>query len=287
MSYKFIEKHRSEFLVEKMCEVLGVSRSGYYRWRKKPLSDRQKEDERIVVKIRESHKRSKATYGSPRITKDLRATGLKCGENRVARLMRKNGIVAKTKRKFKVTTNSKHKLPVAENLINGDFRVSTPNRVWVSDITYIWTREGWLYLLVILDLFSRKIVGWSLSASPKAEIVIRALKQAVGRRTPKDGLVFHSDRGFQYASNNVVETLKHYRMVQSMSRKGNCYDNAVVESFFHTLKTELVYGQTYRTREGAMQSIFEYIEVFYNRQRRHSYLEYLSPVAFEELAMAA
>ena len=287
MKYKFIEKHRSEFLVEKMCEVLKVSRSGYYRWKKKPVSDREQEDERIVVKIRESHSRSKERYGSPRITRDLRADEVMCGENRVARLMRENEIVAKTKRKFKVTTDSEHKLLVADNLLKGDFTVSTPNRVWVSDITYIWTREGWLYLLVILDLFSRNIVGWSLSTRLKSELVTSALKQAVGRRNPADGLILHSDRGCQYASQHVLEALKKYGMVQSMSRKGNCYDNAVAESFFHTLKTELVYGQTYSTRDKARQSIFEYIEIFYNRQRRHSYLGYLSPLDFEQMLMAA
>ena len=235
----------------------------------------------------ESHKNSRGAYGSPRITDELRSKGTKCGENRVARIMKVNGIVAKTAKKFKATTNSKHNLPVAENLLDQNFVSEQPNTVWVSDITYIPTGEGWLYLAVILDLYSRQVIGWAMSDRLTSGFVIKALYQAVGRRKPGTGCVFHSDRGVQYASSDFRDVLKAYGFIQSMSRKGNCYDNAVAESFFHTLKTEHVYDYRYETRAEAIQSVFEYVEMFYNRQRRHSALGYRSPVSFELEAMAA
>ena len=287
MKYWFIGQHSSTHGVQQMCRVIAASRSGYYRWKKQPQSNRQKENEKILVEIKESHKNSKRAYGSPRIVEDLKANGMKCGKNRVARLMKINGIAGKAKKKFKATTNSKHSLPVAENLLNQNFVAEKPNTVWLSDITYIPTLEGWLYLVVIIDVFSRQVVGWGLSDRLTSGFVVKALYQAIGRRHPGSGCIFHSDRGIQYASADFRDVLKAYGFIQSMSRKGNCYDNAVSESFFHTLKTEHVYDYRYETRAEARQSIFEYIEMFYNRQRRHSALGYRSPVSFELEAMAA
>ncbi len=287
MKYWFMDQHRSAHGVQKMCRVIGASRSGYYRWKKQPQSQRQEENEKILMEIRESHKNSSRVYGSPRITEDLQAQGTKCSENRVARLMKAHGIVAKTVKKFKATTDSKHSLPVAENLLKQNFAAAKPNTVWVSDITYVWTSEGWLYLAMILDLYSRQIVGWSMSDRLTSEFVIKALYQAIGRRRPAFGCIFHSDRGVQYASIDFKAVLEGNGFIQSMSRKGNCYDNAVAESFFHTLKVEHVYDYRYETRAEATQSIFEYIEMFYNRRRRHSALGYRSPVSFELEAMAA
>jgi len=287
MKYWFMDQHRSSHGVQKMCRVIGASRSGYYRWKRQPQGKRQKENEKILMEIRESHKNSRGAYGSPRITEDLQANGTKCSENRAARLMKNHGIVAKTAKKFKATTNSKHNLPVAENLLNQDFKAEKPNTVWASDITYVPTIEGWLYLAVILDLYSRQVVGWAMSDRLTSDFVIKALYQAIGRRKPGAGCIFHSDRGVQYASSDFRDVLNRYGFIQSMSRKGNCYDNAVAESFFHTLKTEHVYDYRYETRAEAIQSIFEYIEMFYNRQRRHSALGYRCPVLFELEAMAA
>jgi len=287
MKYWFMDQYRSTHGVQRMCRVIGASRSGYYGWKMQPQSKRQKENEKILMEIKESHKNSHRVYGSPRITEDLQAKGTKCGKNRVARLMKVHGIIAKAKKKFKATTNSKHNLPVADNLLNQDFVAEKPNTVWVSDITYIWTLEGWLYLAVILDLYSRQVVGWAMSDRLTANFVIKALHQAIGRRNPVRGCILHSDRGIQYASADFRDVLNSYGFIQSMSRKGNCYDNAVAESFFHTLKTEHVYDYRYETRAEAIQSIFEYIEIFYNRQRRHSAIGYRSPVSYELLAMAA
>lgn len=282
-----MDQHRSTHGVQKMCRVIGASRSGYYRWKKQPQSKRQKENEKILVEIKDAHTNSRRVYGSPRIAEELQGKGIPCGENRVARLMKINGIAGKAKKKFKATTNSEHALPVAENLLNQNFKAEKPNTVWVSDITYIRTMEGWLYLAVILDLFSRQVVGWAMSDRLTSGFVVRALYQAIGRRHPASGCIVHSDRGIQYASKDFRDVLSAYGFIQSMSRKGNCYDNAVAESFFHTLKTEHVYDYRYETRAEARQSIFDYIEMFYNRQRRHSALGYRSPVSFEIEAMAA
>lgn len=287
MKYWFMDQHRSTHGVQKMCRVIGASRSGYYRWKRQPQGKRQKENEKILVEIKEAHTNSRRIYGSPRIAEELQGKGIPCGENRVARLMKINGIAGKAKKKFKATTNSEHALPIAENLLNQNFKAEKPNTVWVSDITYIPTREGWLYLAVILDLFSRQVVGWAMSDRLTSGFVVRALYQAIGRRHPASGCIVHSDRGIQYASKDVRDVLSAYGFIQSMSRKGNCYDNAVAESFFHTLKTEHVYDYRYETRAEARQSIFDYIEMFYNRQRRHSALGYRSPVSFELEAMAA
>jgi putative transposase len=287
MKYQFIDRYRSVYRVEKMCRILNISRSSYYTWKTRSKSMRDKVNEALVFEIKLSFEKNRKTYGSPRITAELRAQGIRCGENRVARLMRINGIVAKTKRRFKATTDSKHTLPVAENVINQDFTAERPNEVWASDITYIWTKEGWLYLAVILDIFNRKIVGWAMDSRITRNLVLKAFIMAVRRQNPKPGVIFHSDRGSQYASSDFRKILEMHEFIQSMSGTGNCYDNAIMETFFHTLKTELVYFERYETRREARQSIFEYIEIFYNRIRRHSSLGYLSPVDFERLVMAA
>ena len=287
MKYQFIENNRSTFAVEKMCRAFKVSKSGYYAQNKRGRSNQTADNEKLGLEIRTAHKKSHERYGSPRITKELNAQGTPCSKNRVARRMSKNGIVAKTKRRFRITTKSKHSHPIAENKLNQDFSAKGPNQVWVSDITYLWTREGWLYLAVVMDLFSRKIVGWSMSQSLGQEIVLQALGHALQRRHPAPGLIVHSDQGVQYACLAMRRLLAKHGITQSMSGKGNCYDNAVAESFFHTLKTELVYFEDYQTRAEARGSIFEYIEVFYNRERRHSALSYLSPMHFELLPIAA
>jgi len=281
MKYAFIDEHRSGFRVKKMCHVLNISRSRYYAWRRRSKGLRQQENERLLERIKEAYKMGRRTYGSPRITKELRENGILCGKNRIARLMRIHGIYAKTKRRFKVTTHSNHNLPVAENLVNRQFEADKPNKIWLSDITYIRTQEGWLYLSAILDLYNRQVIGWSMNERLTQDLVLQALHQAMGRRKPGSGVVFHSDRGSQYAGYAFRSVLEQHHFSQSMSATGNCYDNAVMESFFHTLKTEVVYFERYRTRAEARQSIFEYIEVFYNRIRRHSSLGYLSPLEFE------
>lgn len=231
--------------------------------------------------IEDIHKASRGTYGSPRILAELKGLGFKCSKKRVERLMKKNGIRAKTRRKFKVTTDSKHNFPVSPNVLKRNFSPKTPNTTWGGDITYVWTKEGWLFLAVIIDLWSRQVVGWSMNERITKELTLSALKMAINSRQPGAGLVHHSDRGSQYASHDYQRLLKLHRMTASMSRRGNCWDNAPVESFFHSLKTEMIYWEDFETREEARRKIFEWIEVFYNRQRRHSTLGYLSPVNFE------
>lgn len=231
--------------------------------------------------IEDIHKASRGTYGSPRILAELKGLGFKCSKKRVERLMQKNGIRAKTRRKFKVTTDSKHNLPVAPNVLERNFSPKVPNAVWGGDITYVWTKEGWLFLAVIIDLWSRQVVGWSMNERITRDLTISALKMAINHRQPGVGLVHHSDRGSQYASHDYQKLLKAHKMICSMSRRGNCWDNAPVESFFHSLKTEMIYWEDFETREEARLKIFEWIEVFYNRQRRHSTIGNLSPVNFE------
>jgi len=264
-----------------MAQVLKVSRSGYYAWRKRKPSQRKQENQQLLIAIQDVYDDSRRTYGSPRITRELNSQGIVTSENRVARLMKANSIVAVTKRKFKRTTDSRHSLPIAENLLQECPPVESIDQVWVSDITYIWTREGWLYLAIILDLFSRRIVGWSLKDRLKKELVVDALEMAHYSRRPTSGLIFHSDRGVQYASHEVRGQLEQYGFRQSMSGKGNCYDNAFAESFFHSFKTELVYQESFKTRAEAKTKSFEYLEVFYNRKRIHSALGYHSPIQFE------
>lgn len=273
--------------MKKMCKVLKISKSGYYEWRKHKPSKRQQENKLLLGHVEEVYRQSRGTYGSPRVKVELNEQGIGCGKNRVARIMKENGIQAKTKKKYKATTDSRHSYPVVENLLKDTAKVNSPNSVWVSDITYISTDEGWLYLAVIMDVFCRKIIGWSMKARLTQDLVIDAFKQAVIKRVVISGIIHHSDQGSQYAGTEYQKILNEHGIMPSMSRKGNCYDNAHVESFFHTLKTELIYGQRYRTRQEAMLSIFEYIEVFYNRKRRHSALGYKSPVEFERLRYAA
>lgn len=274
-------EHRAEFPISVMCDVFSVSRSGYYAWQRKPASRRKQANAELRQKIRTVHHDSGETYGSPRVYWTLKLQGDTCGENRVARLMREDGLRAKTKRRFKATTDSKHNLPVAPNLLDRDFDAKEPNQVYAGDITYIWTAEGWLYLAVVLDLFSRSVVGWAMDNRMTRQLVMNALKMAVQRRRPPSGIIFHSDRGSQYASADFQSWLTQYGMRCSMSRKGNCWDNAPIESFFGTLKQELVFHQKYLTRFHARQSIFAYIERFYNRRRLHSTLGYKSPADYE------
>ena len=270
-----------------MCSTLGVSRSGYYAWRKREPSERCKEDARLTELIGEIHTESRGTYGVPRVHAALIAGGDSCGKNRVARLMSEAGWRSRVKKKFKATTNSKHSLPIAPNLLEQDFSADSPNHVWVSDITYIWTDEGWLYLATTMDLHSRAIVGWAMDSHMKSELVVSALKMALKWRTPAEGMIHHSDRGVQYASRAFQAALDAIGAACSMSAKGNCYDNAVAESFYHTLKTELVHHEHYRTREQAKASLFDYIETFYNRVRLHSTLGFLSPLTFERQRASA
>jgi putative transposase len=269
-----------------MCRVLGVRPSGYYGWKRNPGSRREKENLRLITHIKAVHEESRKTYGSPRIHAELCSRGIRCGKNRVARLMKQKGIQARHRRKFKATTDSNHHLPVHENLLNRIFDVASPNMSWAADITYIWTREGWLYLAVILDLFSRKIIGWSMKDRLEKNLVMDALLMALGHRKPVGGVLHHSDRGSQYASKEYQALLNEAGISCSMSRKANCWDNAVVESFFSTLKREWVQEKRYRTRSGARADIFYFIETWYNRKRRHSTLGYLSPAEYEWKAAA-
>lgn len=282
MRYAFIGAQEGKFPMKLMCRVLGVSRSGYYAHRRRPESRRSVENRRLLSRITTVHEKSRRTYGSPRVHRQLVTEGESCSKGRVERLMAANEIRAKQKRKFVVTTDSKHDLPVAANILEREFYVEEPNRVWSSDITYIPTAEGWLYLAGVLDLCSRTAVGWSMSDTLEKTLVVDALKMAYCRRRPGKGLIHHSDRGCQYASEDYRNLLKLYGMEVSMSRKGDCWDNAPMESFFGTLKNELVHHRNYRTRAEARRDIFEYIEVFYNKERLHSSLGYLSPLNYEK-----
>ena len=283
MKYRFIKEHRKEFRFGKMCKVLEVSRSGYHKYIKRKMAQRQLENKLLLYEIQKIYHDHREVYGSPRIYKELRKKGIKCNRKRVVRIMRVQGIRAKRKRKYKVTTNSGHNGQVAENIVGQNFNTSEINKKWASDITFIWTKAGWLYLCCIIDLCSRMIVGWSIDRIQSSSLVITALKQAMVNRGENPGLIFHSDRGSQYASDAVKRFLKEHKMIQSMSRKGNCYDNAVMESFFHTLKAELVSLEEFQSREEAAMRIFDYIEIFYNRKRSHSSIGYISPIEFEEL----
>ncbi|HEX2988036.1 MAG TPA: IS3 family transposase [Chloroflexota bacterium] len=282
VKFRFIDQHLQQFPVEAVCEVLRVSRSGYYAWRGRPRSNQEARREELARKIQAVHQQSRRVYGSPRVCKALQAEGQRVCENTVARVMRQQGIRAKTKKTFVPrTTESLHEQPVAENLLNREFTADRPNQKWVTDITYIPTDEGWLYLAGVMDLFSRKIVGWSMAEHLRTDLVSEALRMAIARRQPGAGLLHHSDRGIQYASDAYQQLLQAHRMEASMSRRGDCWDNACAESFWGTLKTELVNHEHYASRDAARQSIFEYIEVFYNRNRLHSSLGYQSPEAFE------
>jgi transposase InsO family protein len=265
-----------------MCRILRVTRGGYYAWRDRPKSRQEARRVEVMKQIRRAHQESRGTYGSPRITAELKESGIDVCENTVAKYMRKDGIFVKPQRRFVPrTTNSDHPHPIAPNRLGRDFAATAPDRKWACDLTYVFTDEGWLYLSVVIDLFSRKIVGWSMSDDLKAAGVAEALQMAVARRKPGAGLLHHSDRGVQYACELYRSLLAEHGIACSMSRPGNCYDNAVAESFFGTFKTELVHREHYRTREEARSSIFQWIECWYNRRRRHSSLGYMSPEAFE------
>jgi putative transposase len=264
-----------------------VSLSGYHAWRKRPASLRKSEEFRLIRLIEKVHLGSRKTYGSPRIHAVLIGLGEECSRPKVARLMNRYNIRARAKKKFKATTDSKHKLPVASNHLARNFRPATPNTAWAGDITYLWTKEGWLYLAVVMDLYSRKVVGWAMEATLSRELAIKALRMALRQRQPDNGLLSHSDRGSQYASRDYQSLLKTYGIVCSMSRKGNCWDNSVAESFFGTLKQEHVFHEKFETRQEARRSIFEWIEGFYNRTRLHSTLGYRSPEEYERIMKVA
>ena len=286
MTFAFIEANRSEFSVEKMCRFFEVSKSGFYDWKKRKPSQRSVENERLLEKIKEIHDENRGVYGSPRITDELNEIRAqddekKVGKNRVARIMRENGISGLISAFFKVqTTDSKHELPISPNLLGQDFSAVRPNQIWLSDLTYIRTGQGFGYLCAIKDLYDETIVGWAFAKHMRTELVIEALHRAVFKRRPGAGLIFHSDRGIQYASNSFRAEMKKLKFRQSMSRKGNCYDNAPMESFFGRLKVEEVYRKNYRTIAEARRNLFDYIEVFYNRKRKHSRLGYLSPIEY-------
>jgi len=284
LRFRFIQAEKAIYPVRVLCRTLAVSCTGFYAWCQRGLSLRAREDAALKVEIRAAHAASGKRYGSPRIHADFKAGNRHVGRKRVARLMRQEGLEGQRKRRFRVTTDSRHSLPIAANLLNRDFTVSLPNKVWVSDITYIWTREGWLYLAAILDLFSRRVVGWSMDSHIDRDLALDALGMALATRRPEPGLVHHSDRGVQYASVDYQRQLQDHGIVCSMSRKGDCWDNAVAESFFSTLKAELVHRTDYVSRSQARASVFEYIEAFYNGRRRHSALGYLSPVEHEAAA---
>jgi putative transposase len=282
VKFGFIHAKKASTSVAFMCRQLGVSRSGYYAWAKRPESQRKKSDRELSVEVAAVHRESRGTYGSPRVHAELRARGRCVSEKRVARLMQQQGLAARRRRPFVRTTDSKHSHPVAPNVVARDFLPPGPNCTWAGDITYVWTAEGWLYLAVVLDLFSRRVVGWSMSESIDRHLVLSALDMALaGRAAPA---LYHSDRGSQYASEDYRARLAERGITCSMSRKGNCWDNAVVESFFSSLKMELVHIRSFRTREEAKLALFEYMEVFYNRRRRHSSLGYVSPAEYERTA---
>jgi transposase InsO family protein len=285
MRYTFVREEAKTHSVELLCETMDVSCSGYYAWRDRPLSPRAQEHQRLIPKIKTIFNESRETYGYRRVTHELKKQQEPCGKHQVAQLMRLHGLAPPAKRRFTVTTDSNHSNPIHPNALNRQFNPSTANTSWVSDITYVATSEGWLFLAVVMDLFSRTIVGWAMDKHMTEELVLNALRMALFRRKVSSKLLLHSDRGSQYASISYQHLLKNQGITCSMSRKGNCWDNAPMESFFRTLKVECVYRYTFETREQAKRSIFDYIEVFYNRQRGHSALNYLSPMNYE-LALA-
>jgi putative transposase len=279
--FRFVEAEKAHYPIRLMCRCLAVSRSGYYAWRKRAPSTRVKQDARLRVEIAASHSASRRTYGSPRILRDLREEGHRVSRKRVARLMRELGLEGRRKRRFRATTDSRHRFPVAPNLLMRDFEVEAPNTAWVTDITYLATLDGWLYLAVVLDLFSRRVVGYAMSERIDRALVLEALGKALGRRPGVRDLIHHSDRGSQYASHDYRDALDQAGITCSMSRRGDCWDNAVVESFFGTLKMELLYELPLQTSGATRSAAADYIDDFYNVRRRHSSLDYRSPLEFE------
>jgi putative transposase len=282
VTFRFIHQHRTRWPVVVLCDALAASPAGYYAWRDRPVSARRQRQDDLTARIRAVHAEVKARYGSPRVHAELVARGHGCCVNTVARLMRRAGIAAKTARKFRHTTDSNHGRPVAANVLDRQFDPAAANEAWVSDITFIPTREGWLYLAAVEDLYSRMVVGWAMAARMSSRLVVEALGMAVQRRLPGEDLLAHSDRGSQYASDHYQRLLASHGITCSMSRRADCWDNSPMESFFASLKKELVHHEDYRTREEAQASIFEYIEVFYNRKRRHSTLGFKSPAEYEQ-----
>lgn len=283
MIYEFIQQKSDSFPVKKMAKYLGVHRSGYYRWLKSASKRAQKlsEEQELIREITSIQEKTRYSYGTPRITEALKDTKYAPNHKKVSRILRENSLNHRTKKKFKITTDSKHKLNISPNVLNRDFTATAPNQKWVGDITYVWSAEGWVYLSVIIDLYSRKVVGWALSSRIDTDLLLKSFWHAVELRRPGKGLIFHSDRGSQYCSNRFRKTLKSLEVVQSMSRKGNCWDNACAETFFKSLKSEWIYDINFKTRQEVKNVLFEYIEIFYNRQRSHSYLGYLSPDDYE------
>ncbi len=281
MKYAMMEQLRADYPVPLMCRIYDVSPSGYYAWQSRPPSKRAQEDARLEVEIKAAHQRTRQTYGAERLQEDLADNGVSTTVHRVKRLRKKLGIRCKQKRKFRVTTDSNHNMPVAPNLLDQKFTASAPNQIWVSDITYIPTDEGWLYLAGHKDLFSGDLVGYAMSERMTKSLITQSLFRGVAERRPPKGLIHHSDRGSQYCAYEYRKILDQFGMVTSMSRRGNCYDNAPMESFWGLLKNELVHHRRFKTRAEAIQSITEYIEIFYKRQRKQARLGYLSPVAFE------
>jgi putative transposase len=282
MTFRFIDQHKDQWPVRLLCDTLEVSPAGYYAWRQRPTSAQEQQRAALVVEIKAIHAEVKARYGSPRMHAELVAQGQACCVNTVAKLMHDSGIVARTARKFRCTTDSNHDLPVAENLLDRQFSPSGANETWLADITYIPTREGWLYLAAVEDLYSRRVVGWSMADHLESRLVVDALELAVQRRFPGEGLLAHSDRGSQYASEHYQRLLAKHGITCSMSRRGDCWDNAPMESFFASLKKELVHDADFATRATARAALVEYIEVFYNTKRRHSSLGYVSPAEYEQ-----
>jgi putative transposase len=284
MRFALIDAAKEEFPVHRLCQVLEVSQSGYFAWKGRPACRRQREDMVLLAHVRSAFTLSNGTYGSPRMTRELRDRGLAVGRRRTARLMRENGLKARQKRRFRRTTDSHHAWPVAPNLLDQDFAATRPDEKWGADISYIWTREGWLYLAVVIDLFARRVVGWATGDRLHQQLALAALRQAIVTRRPKPGLLHHSDRGSQYCSIDYQAELKNHGILISMSGKGNCYDNAMVETFFKTLKSELVWRTIFETRVEAEHAIGRYIDGFYNPVRRHSALDFTSPAHFEKMA---
>jgi transposase InsO family protein len=281
MKYQFIQAHQSQHRIERLCQVLAVSRSGYYAWRHRPLSARARANAALVERMTYLHWQLKERYGALKLWRALVASGVPCGRHRVARLRRQQGLLAKRTRRFRVMHERHEFAPPAPNRLHQVFSAPAPNRIWAGDLTAIATRAGWVYLAVILDLYSRRVIGWAMSRKPDQHVAVTALQMALTHRRPQRGLIHHTDQGATYTSLAYQRQLRQAGLVASMSRKGNCYDNAVVESFFSTLKNELVHDQDFWTREAAQASVFEFIEVFYNRQRLHQALGYVSPVQFE------
>lgn len=281
MKFAFVLAEKASYPIAMLCRVLEVSRSGFHAWRGRPPPPRIRSDAQLAAHVVAVYTRSRKTYGSPRVHAELKAKGVRVGRKRVERLMRENGLEARRKRRFRKTTDSKHSSPIAPNVVARKFNVAAPDRVWASDVTAIWTLEGWLYLAVILDLFSRRVVSWATSANNDTSLALEALRAGLRSRRPRTGLVHHSDRGSPYASADYRAVLRFHEIIASMSRKGDCWDNAVAESFFATLRAELVNHEQYATRDAASSSIGDYIESFYNVERRHSFLNYLNPIEFE------